>query len=73
MWIFHLFKKLEILYNTDHEVIVNWFYEDADSLETGEDFQAIIPIPFNIFFHIGVFTVCLTAIFVVPFLNNFVA
>jgi len=41
-------KKLEAI-NGNSEVIINWYYEedDEDMLEAGEDYQAIIDIPFK--------------------------
>lgn len=43
-----LFKKLEKLNGTD--VSVNWYFEedDEDMKEAGEDYQAIINLPFTI-------------------------
>lgn len=45
--ILDVFKKLETLSST--EVKVNWYYEedDEDMLEAGEDYQAIINLPFK--------------------------
>lgn len=45
--ILDVFKKLETVKNT--EMVVNWYYEedDEDMLEAGEDYQAIINIPFK--------------------------
>ncbi|MBK8340452.1 MAG: DUF1987 domain-containing protein [Flavobacteriales bacterium] len=47
--ILDLFKKLEIVRTAGNEVVVNWHYEedDEDMLEAGEDYQAIINIPFK--------------------------
>lgn len=47
--ILDLFKKLESLNGTQTEVIVNWYFEqdDEDMEEAGEDYQAIIGLPFN--------------------------
>lgn len=44
--ILDLFKKLEAINN---EIVINWFYEedDEDMLEAGEDYDAIINIPFK--------------------------
>lgn len=44
--ILDLFKKLEAINN---EIVVNWYYEedDEDMLEAGEDYDAIINIPFR--------------------------
>ena len=45
--ILDVFKKLETLSGT--EIAINWYYEedDEDMLEAGEDYQAIIDIPFK--------------------------
>jgi hypothetical protein len=45
--ILDVFKKLETIKNT--EMVINWYYEedDEDMLEAGEDYQAIINIPFK--------------------------
>jgi len=47
--ILDLFKKLENLNGTSTEVIINWYFEqdDEDMEEAGEDYQAIIGLPFN--------------------------
>jgi SiaC family regulatory phosphoprotein len=47
--ILDLFKKLEMVRQTGNEVTVFWHYEadDEDMLEAGEDYQAIINIPFK--------------------------
>ncbi len=47
--ILDLFKKLELVRATGNEVTVYWHYEadDEDMLEAGEDYQAIINIPFK--------------------------
>lgn len=46
--ILDVFKKLESI-NAKSEIVINWFYEedDEDMLEAGEDYQAIINIPFK--------------------------
>jgi hypothetical protein len=45
--ILDVFKKLETL--SDTAIEINWYYEedDEDMLEAGEDYQAIIDIPFK--------------------------
>jgi len=45
--ILDVFKKLETVTGT--KMVINWFYEqdDEDMLEAGEDYQAIINIPFK--------------------------
>lgn len=47
--ILDLFKRLEMLRAGGHEVEVLWHYEadDEDMLEAGEDYQAIINVPFR--------------------------
>lgn len=47
--ILDVFKKLENIKKSGNEVVVNWFYEadDEDMLEAGEDYDAIIDIPFT--------------------------
>lgn len=47
--ILDIFKKLESIKNTGNEVNINWYYEedDEDMLEAGEDYQAIIKVPFK--------------------------
>lgn len=44
--ILDLFKKLEAVNN---EIVINWYYEedDEDMFEAGEDYDAIINIPFR--------------------------
>jgi hypothetical protein len=41
-----LFKRLE---NLSGKVTINWYFEhdDEDMLEAGEDYEAIISIPFK--------------------------
>ena len=47
--ILDVFKKLEAINTGNSEVVINWYYEedDEDMLEAGEDYQAIINIPFK--------------------------
>lgn len=47
--ILDVFKKLEAIYKSGNEVVINWYYEedDEDMLEAGEDYQSIIKIPFK--------------------------
>lgn len=48
--ILDLFKKLEAIHGKGTEVNVNWFFEmdDEDMEEAGEDYQAIISLPFKL-------------------------
>jgi len=47
--ILDVFKKLEKINGEKEGVLINWHYEedDEDMLEAGEDYQAIINIPFK--------------------------
>lgn len=47
--ILDLFKQLEKLNQRNTKVNVNWYYEedDEDMAEAGEDYQAIIDLPFK--------------------------
>lgn len=47
--ILDVFKKLESIHNKGSQVVINWHYEedDEDMLEAGEDYQAIINVPFK--------------------------
>ncbi len=47
--ILDVFKKLESIHKSNHEVVINWYYEEdyEDMLEAGEDYESIIRIPFK--------------------------
>jgi len=47
--ILDVFKKLENIHKGGSAVTINWHYEedDEDMLEAGEDYQAIINVPFK--------------------------
>jgi hypothetical protein len=47
--ILDVFKKLESIHKGGSAVTINWHYEedDEDMLEAGEDYQAIISVPFK--------------------------
>ncbi|MDB9775601.1 DUF1987 domain-containing protein [Vicingaceae bacterium] len=47
--ILDVFKKLEKIKSNGSETLIHWYYEedDEDMLEAGEDYQAIINIPFK--------------------------
>lgn len=47
--ILDVFKKLEAIHKSGNEIVINWYYEadDEDMLEAGEDYQAIINVPFK--------------------------
>jgi hypothetical protein len=48
--ILDLFKKLESISGERTQVTINWYFEedDEDMEEAGQDYQAIIGLPFNI-------------------------
>ena len=48
--ILDLFKKLETINGKGTEVSINWYFEedDEDMEEAGQDYQAIISLPFKI-------------------------
>ena len=47
--ILEVFKRLESIHRSKHDVEINWFYEedDEDMLEAGEDYDSIIKVPFK--------------------------
>ncbi|MBI3500610.1 MAG: DUF1987 domain-containing protein [Bacteroidetes bacterium] len=47
--ILDVFKKLESIHKNGNQLVINWYYEqdDEDMLEAGEDYQAIINVPFK--------------------------
>ena len=47
--ILDVFKKLEKINSGGSSVVINWHYEedDEDMLEAGEDYEAIINVPFK--------------------------
>src|SRR5688572_18329086 len=47
--ILDVFKRLESIHKGGNQLVVNWYYEqdDEDMLEAGEDYQAIINVPFK--------------------------
>ena len=45
--ILEIFKKLEAIYKSNHEVLINWYYEEDEGiLEAGEDYKFITGMPF---------------------------
>lgn len=46
--LYNLFRVLNILRGHEITVIINWFYEDEDLLEAGEDFASFFNLNFNI-------------------------
>lgn len=47
--ILDIFKKLENIHKSGSQMVITWFYEqdDEDMREAGEDYQAIINVPFK--------------------------
>jgi len=47
--ILDVFKRLEAIHRSKHDVEINWFYEedDEDMLEAGEGYDSIIKVPFK--------------------------
>ena len=46
--ILDIFKKLEAIYKSNHEVLINWYYEEDEGiLEAGEDYKFITGMPFK--------------------------
>ena len=45
-----IFKKLESLHSSENQVLVEWYYEqdDEEIMDSGEDYQDIVNIPFEI-------------------------
>lgn len=48
--IFTIFKKFESMPKAADKIEINWYYEegDYDLLESGEDYEALLKIPFNV-------------------------
>jgi hypothetical protein len=43
-----IFKRLEGIHRANHDVLVNWYYEEDESmLEAGEDYKFMTKVPFN--------------------------
>jgi hypothetical protein len=42
-----IFKKLEVIYKRNNDVLIEWYYEedDEDMQESGEDYASIIKVP----------------------------
>ncbi|OFX22167.1 MAG: hypothetical protein A2033_14410 [Bacteroidetes bacterium GWA2_31_9] len=45
-WILEIFYILEKIHRM-HSVKVNWYYDDEDMEETGQDYSSMVHIPFN--------------------------
>ncbi len=46
-WILVLLKKVDDIYKQNHKVNVNWFYDDEDLLDYGEEIEDFMLVPIN--------------------------
>ncbi|MBL4656902.1 MAG: DUF1987 domain-containing protein [Flavobacteriales bacterium] len=48
--ILDLFKRLENIHKTGHDMLIKWYYEDDDEalLESGEEYESMVDIPFEL-------------------------
>ncbi len=47
-WFLTLIKHFETIYLEKHEVVINWYYDDDDILEYGEEIKDIRDVPMNL-------------------------
>jgi len=47
-WFLTLMKHFETIYLNNHDVVINWYYDDDDILEYGEEIQDIREVPMNL-------------------------
>jgi hypothetical protein len=49
-WLYHLLKEIEKINSIKTFVMINWIYDKENDLmlETGEDFQQVINLPFKL-------------------------
>jgi hypothetical protein len=47
-WFLTLIKHFETIYLEKHDVIINWYYDDDDILEYGEEIKDIRDVPMNL-------------------------
>jgi hypothetical protein len=47
-WFLTLIKHFETIYINKNDVVINWFYDDDDILEYGEEIQDIREVPINL-------------------------
>ncbi|MCS7297404.1 MAG: DUF1987 domain-containing protein [Bacteroidia bacterium] len=45
-----IFRKLERMHKNGHRVLIRWHYDadDEDMAETGQDYQALLDVPFEL-------------------------
>tara|TARA_B110000211_G_C13908528_1_gene477217 strand:- start:507 stop:887 length:381 start_codon:yes stop_codon:yes gene_type:complete len=48
--ILEIFKKFEAIHKNGNNVEITWYFDedDEDMIDAGEDYQAIVKVPFNI-------------------------
>ena len=48
--ILDLFKRIEGIHKLGHDMVVQWYYEEDDEalLESGEEYQSMVDIPFEL-------------------------
>ena len=42
-----ILRKFQPLHRSNQNLIINWYYKDADSMQAGEAYESIINIPFR--------------------------
>lgn len=42
-----LLKQIDEIYRSGNKIVLNWYYDDEDICETGEDYQSFLKIPFK--------------------------
>ena len=47
-WFLTLMKHIESIYLNKNDVLINWYYDDDDILEYGEEIQDIREVPMNL-------------------------
>ncbi len=47
MWIFQIFEEIANLAKVKTDVEINWFYNDEDMKELGEDLESLLHVKFN--------------------------
>ena len=47
-WFLTILKHFEIIYSKGFDVLVNWYYDDDDIMEYGEEVKEIREVPLNL-------------------------
>ena len=42
-----VFNKLEAIHRINQGVTINWYYDEEDTLELGQDFESVLRLPFK--------------------------